>query len=32
MGPHAGEMALAGLQPKVISTILSSAMEIFDED
>jgi hypothetical protein len=32
MGPHTGDMSLAGLQPKVISTILSNALQIFDED
>lgn len=32
MGQHVGDMALAGLQPKVISTILVNALQIFDED
>ena len=32
MGPHTGDMSLAGLQPKVISTILLNALQIFDED
>jgi len=32
MGPHIGDMASAGLQPKVVSTILVNALQIFDED
>jgi hypothetical protein len=32
MGQHMGEMQLAGLQPKVIQTILVNALQIFDED
>ena len=33
MGQHTtGDMGLAGLQPKVIQTILVNALQIFDED
>lgn len=32
MGPHMGDVNLAGLQPKVILTILTNALQIFDED
>lgn len=32
MGPHSGQMSEAGLQPKVIETILHNAMQIFDDD
>lgn len=32
MGPHTGNMADAGLQARVINTILDNALLIFDED
>ncbi|QDS68513.1 hypothetical protein FKW77_010880 [Venturia effusa] len=32
MGPHTGQMSEAGLQPKVIETILQNALQIFDDD
>ncbi|KAE9973089.1 hypothetical protein BLS_003757 [Venturia inaequalis] len=32
MGPHSGPMSEAGLQPKVIETILHNALQIFDDD
>jgi hypothetical protein len=32
MGSHSGPMSEAGLQPKVIETILQNALQIFDDD